>query len=162
MQLHEIERMARAMMDTHGLYDWRFEFDRGVNRAGACHFGTRSRPNLKITLSRMLMPTWSEEAIRNVMLHEIAHALAGPGHGHDRVWRAHARRIGCTGDRCWTPGEDSPQAPPRYIGTCPNGHTSGRERLPAANRQPSCGKCSRRYDPSLVYRWERNPQRVAA
>lgn len=36
--------------------------------------------------------------ITNTILHEIAHARVGPGRGHDEVWRAEARRIGCTGD----------------------------------------------------------------
>ena len=34
--------------------------------------------------------------IRDTILHEIAHALVGPCHGHDAVWRQKAREIGCT------------------------------------------------------------------
>ncbi len=38
----------------------------------------------------------------NTLRHEIAHIAVGPGHGHDRVWKASARRIGCDAERCHT------------------------------------------------------------
>lgn len=40
--------------------------------------------------------------IENTVLHEIAHAIVGNEHYHDRVWRDCARRIGCSGDRLAT------------------------------------------------------------
>ena len=40
--------------------------------------------------------------IENTVLHEIAHAIVGAEHHHDRVWRDCAQRIGCTGDRLAT------------------------------------------------------------
>ena len=36
-----------------------------------------------------------DEEVKNTLLHEIAHALVGPGHRHNRVWRQKAREIGC-------------------------------------------------------------------
>ncbi len=44
----------------------------------------------------------------DLILHEIAHANAGPGAGHGPIWKAEARRIGCTADRCM---------PKKYLGT---------------------------------------------
>ena len=38
--------------------------------------------------------------MKNTLLHEIAHALAGHEHNHDEVWKATARSIGCDGCRC--------------------------------------------------------------
>lgn len=40
--------------------------------------------------------------IQDTVLHEIAHAIAGNEHHHDRVWRDCAQRIGCTGSRLAT------------------------------------------------------------
>jgi len=40
--------------------------------------------------------------IENTVLHEIAHAIVGNEHYHDRVWKECAQRIGCTGDRLAT------------------------------------------------------------
>lgn len=36
-----------------------------------------------------------EQAVK----HEIAHALVGPGHDHDTVWRSKARELGCNPDK---------------------------------------------------------------
>ena len=52
-----------------------------------------------IKLSRHLVALNSETEIRQTMLHEIAHALVGAGHGHDAVWRRKAIEIGCDGKR---------------------------------------------------------------
>lgn len=155
MELRKVETLARTLMDRHGLYGWTFAFDNGVNRAGACHVTRR-----KITLSKRLMVGWSEDAVRNVVLHEIAHALAPRGaSAHGPEWRAIARRIGCTGNRCWTPSSESPDLPPAWIGVCPNGHVSkrGYHRRPTATR--SCSVCHPgRFDPRFVLRYERNLQ----
>lgn len=35
------------------------------------------------------------EAVRQLALHEIAHALVGGAHGHDEVWQGCARAVGC-------------------------------------------------------------------
>jgi predicted SprT family Zn-dependent metalloprotease len=86
---------AVHMMHEHGLTDWRFEWDRAVRRVGACNYRRRV-----ISLSRPLTERAPADIIRNTILHEIAHALVGRGHGHDWVWKLKARSIGCTGDRC--------------------------------------------------------------
>ena len=44
--------------------------------------------------------TADDAEIEDTLLHEIAHALVGRRHHHDAVWRAKAREIGCTGQRC--------------------------------------------------------------
>ena len=38
----------------------------------------------------------------DTLLHEIAHAIVGPGHAHDAVWQTAARRIDCKAKRCST------------------------------------------------------------
>lgn len=75
---------------------WRFDFDNAKSRFGACHYRTK-----KITLSGYLVPLNDEAEVRNTILHEIAHALAGAASGHGPEWKRVARSIGCTGDRCY-------------------------------------------------------------
>ena len=150
MDLREVSVMATDCIGEYGLTGWRFEFDNAKVRAGACHFRTK-----KITLSRHLMAGWSYEAVQNVILHEVAHAIVGPLHDHDAKWQRQARSMGCTGDRCWTPSEDAPPVASPWLLVCPNGHTSPRHRR--TDRIKSCGKCSPRFDRRYVMEWQRNP-----
>lgn len=130
MPLAELENQAGALLKRHGLKGWRFAFDNATRRAGSCRFGTRT-----ITLSRHLARNAPEAEILDTLLHEIAHALVGPRHNHDAVWRAKAIELGSSGERC----HDLRFAPPRYIVSCRNGcwsATAERRR-----RNVVCRKC---------------------
>lgn len=131
-------------MDEHGLQAWAFAFDRARVRAGACHFGDR-----RITLSRALTAAHDEAEVRETVLHEVAHALVGPGHGHDRVWRAQAVAIGASGQRCYSAQE--PVVPGRWQGRCVAGHVVHRHRRP--DRLLLCARCRSVPDPDRVLRW---------
>ena len=39
------------------------------------------------------------ENIKEIVLHELGHALVGPGHGHDDEWQAMAVKVGSNGKR---------------------------------------------------------------
>lgn len=143
--------LARALLDEHGLPDWSTTLDRAKTRAGACRFGRR-----QITLSAPLTRLHSETEVRDTILHEIAHALAGPSHGHDEVWRAIAVRIGCSGKRCVPP--DAPRVEGSWRGTCPAGHVRHRHRRP--QRPQSCGTCSPRFDVRHLLVWTHHGRTV--
>ena len=136
--------MAQELMHRHGLQGWRVEIDGAKRRAGVCRFTDRV-----IGLSGPLTELHGEEEVRDTVLHEIAHALVGPAHAHDHVWRATAQRIGCTGRRCVD--ADSPRVTGDWLGVCPAGHEKDRHRRP--ERVMSCGLCSRTFDPQHVYAW---------
>src|SRR4051812_11903325 len=87
MNLEVAARLARSLMDKHGLAKWTFRFDGRRRAAGTC------RPGL-VTLSRYFVELNSEEDVRDFVLHEIAHSLVGPERQHDEVWKAKAREIG--------------------------------------------------------------------
>lgn len=85
----EIAALARTLLDQHGLPDWQFRMDHARQRCGSCHYNRK-----EITLSKHFAQLNGGHEIRNTLLHEIAHALAGPGQAHGPVWRAAARRVG--------------------------------------------------------------------
>jgi predicted SprT family Zn-dependent metalloprotease len=143
--------LARDLLAEHGLHDWSATLDRAKTRAGACRFARR-----QISLSAPLTRLHSEAEVRDTILHEIAHALVGPRHGHDEVWRAAAVRIGCTGERCLHP--DAPRVEGAWVGTCPVGHTRHRHRRP--QRLQSCALCSRVFDVRHLLTWSHHGRAV--
>lgn len=144
MDLDQARTAATALMAQHGLHDWRLNFDNAKRRAGQCRYGPK-----EISLSRPLTAVHSPDHVTDTILHEIAHALVGPTHGHDEVWSATARRIGCTGSRC-VPA-DAPRVEGDWVGTCPAGHRTTAHRRP--ERVKACNKCSDSFDLASVFTW---------
>lgn len=87
--------LALKLMVQHGLSEWTFAFNRRKRALGLCKFGARI-----IELSIYLVDRNEQEEVRETILHEIAHALVGPEHGHDAVWQAKAIEIGAKPQRC--------------------------------------------------------------
>lgn len=103
---------GEKLMARHDLEGWSFQYDDASGRAGVCNFDSQV-----IGLSLLYCLGSSGPELEETILHEIAHALAGPRHQHDRVWREIAQSIGCSGERlCSVPAF----APPRYIVSCPS------------------------------------------
>ena len=90
-QLNGVAGMARRLMDEHGLTGWTLAFVEAKRRLGDCHFRHRV-----IRISRTHALGGSKEQIRDTVLHEIAHAIAGREAGHGPLWKVTARRIGAT------------------------------------------------------------------
>lgn len=148
MTLQETRRLALDLMREHGLtFDgWTFEFDTARRRLGVC----KHRKKV-IGLSSYLLPYTKDEAIEDTILHEIAHALVGPKHGHDRVWQRQAIAIGCNGARCYDPKDDFHAGATEQLATqskytleCPNcGKKTAVHRRP--KRSKACGKCCKEF-----------------
>src|SRR5919202_2449234 len=90
-----VVRLAEELLGRH-LPDgaWTFAFDTAKRRAGACDYTRR-----RITVSRYLAAKTDEDEVRQTLLHEIAHALAGHAAAHGPSWRTTAQRLGYTGPR---------------------------------------------------------------
>ncbi len=144
MDLGDAFAMAEDLLEHHGLSAWTVTYDGAKRRAGICRFGPRV-----IGLSAPLTALHPEHEVRDTILHEIAHALAGPKHGHDEAWRAIARSIGCSGERCVA--EDAPRLETAWFGVCRAGHTVGRHRRP--ERVLACSRCSSRFDLAHAFTW---------
>ena len=106
MDLDEALAMGRQLLDQHGLDEWDFRFDRAKRRAGLCRFDDRV-----ISLSRYLTQLHDAEQVRDTVLHEIAHALAGPEAGHGPTWQAKARQVGARPRRTLPAEVPLPEAP---------------------------------------------------
>ena len=156
---HAAQLLERHLNTGAPATRWRFRFETATCRAGICrHTPGPSRSSV----SYVLRAPWDD--IRDTLLHEIAHAIVGPGHGHDAVWQTAARRIGCTANRCSNrhpqpeavdrgvppvPGPVVPSPPDREstptldLPTVPLAHRREHQRPPgklltAATREPTC------------------------
>ena len=90
-RLVEVAGQARGLMDEHGLGGWTFRFSAAESRLGEC----REREKV-IRLSRRHAVNGDPREVRDTILHEIAHALAGAEARHGPAWKAVATRIGAT------------------------------------------------------------------
>jgi len=145
MILKDAKALAQQLMSEHGLSHWHFEFDRAVRRFGFCMYGIRT-----ITLSKRFTLLNFEPEVRNTILHEIGHALVGPNHGHDRVWKAKAKELGCNGSRCCDRSVVAPST--KWIAEYPGcRHVVRRHR----RRIASCGQCSGgSFNPQYQLHWK--------
>lgn len=136
-------RLARDLMDAHGLLDWQFRFNNRKSSLGLCQYHAQ-----RIELSRYLVRDNDEPAVRDTLLHEIAHALAGPDAGHGPRWKAMCRRIGARPERV-----DCQAAMPKgdWHATCPQcGAAYHRHRRPPGGVTHYCRTC-RMDGPALVF-----------
>jgi len=154
MLLSEVKLIAETLMIQHGLKQrgWIFDFDNALTRCGCCKHRSR-----RIQVSKHYATLNNEANVRDTILHEIAHALVGVGHGHNYVWRTKAIEIGCKGFRCKSEEthEGFVSTPSKYIATCKGCNENHfRNRLP--KRKLSCGKCSSRFNPDLILNYSLN------
>ncbi|MEY4417786.1 MAG: hypothetical protein RIQ88_224 [Actinomycetota bacterium] len=140
-----ISALAESMMLEHiEEPGWIFGFDNGRRRAGLCSYTDK-----KITVSKYLSLVHSVDDVRQTILHEIAHAIAGPKEGHGKKWLAIAKRIGYRNE-VYT-GEEIAQEYAPYIGLCPNGHKHYRYQKP--KRLYSCHLCARGFNKQYMIDW---------
>jgi len=123
-------------MQEHGLAQagWTFRFNHARQTLGVCRFSER-----RIELSKHFVIANPEAQVRDTVLHEIAHALAGPRAGHGSKWKAVCQRIGALPERvdrqaCMPKG--------KYRAVCPAcGWEYHRHRKPAHGGNYYCRAC---------------------
>ena len=149
----DVRREAEQLLRTHLDDAWTFAFDNAKRRAGACDYRRR-----RITVSRYLSARYDDETNRQILLHEVAHALAGPRAGHGTAWLRIARGLGYTGGTTHH-GETATDLAP-WVGVCPAGHVAYRHRR--ATRATSCAQCAPTFDERHLFAWRRREITQAA
>lgn len=144
LELMAKHKLLRGDREYGGTAAWGFKFDNAKRRFGLCSHADRV-----IYLSEPLTALNEEAKVRDTILHEIAHVLAGPRHGHDRVWKMQCLVVGCKPERCYDSAEvETPDAP--FEATCPKcKRIVKRHRAMRPGKRQSCGKCSRRFNPAV-------------
>lgn len=137
----DVQATANLLLNKHGLAQqgWRFKLDHARRRAGQCSYRRRT-----ISLSKhyvALNLAERPEEVLNTILHEIAHALAGPHTGHGPEWKATCLRIGAKPERCYR--TDIVKMPGgRLTATCGGcARTFTRHRNVRRNRRLYCVAC---------------------
>ena len=141
LRLSEAITLGNSLMQKHGLLaeGWRFALNSRRSSLGMCFYWKK-----EIAVSRYNVIYNSEDVVRNTILHEIAHALAGKRneYGHGPIWKQIAISIGCNGERC-----GSMYTPPKFVGVCPKCSDSFE-----ANRRKikgACTKCCKQYNAGM-------------
>ncbi len=136
--------LVDELFTKHDLVGWRFGLNRAKRQLGVCRYRSK-----RIEMSAYYVKHNSDESIRDTLLHEIAHALAGHAAGHGPVWQAIATRIGARPERCDT-APDTKLPPGQFKATCPMcAKVFTRIRPPKARATYTC-KCS----PKAVVKFE--------
>ncbi|AWB90028.1 SprT-like domain-containing protein [Salinibacterium hongtaonis] len=144
--LARVRVWANALIALHLDAAWTFGFDNAKTRAGLCNYTHK-----RITVSKYLAERFDDDEIHQILLHEVAHAMAGPRAGHGPKWKATAAELGYVGGRTHD-GEVAKELAP-WVGTCPSGHAHYRYRKPT--RPLACGKCARGFDPRNAITWQK-------
>ena len=135
MEFGEAAGMARELMGRFGLSDWAFGWNRRKRSLGLCRYREK-----RIELSGHFVRANDAEQVRETILHEIAHALAGEKAGHGAAWKAACARVGCKAERCDKGVAVMPRG--RWTARCGGcGKEYWRHRRPARRARYWCRSC---------------------
>lgn len=149
MTINQALILAKKLMNIHNeLRYWNVTCNKRKRAFGVCNYTKK-----QIELSALLIPVMTDEAIKDTIIHEIAHALT-PGHNHDRIWKSKCIELGGNGQRCggsdkYKDGEKgriiAQEKIAKYTLTCPVcGKTYHKNRKPT--HALSCGEHGRGFD----------------
>src|SRR5206468_7592237 len=97
MVLEPLETSARRELAENGLQGWTFGLAKTRRRLGVCKYRAK-----RIEIAEYYARNSPPESVLDTLLHEIAHALAGPAARHGPAWKAVAVRLGATPRACET------------------------------------------------------------
>jgi len=136
MDLPSAATLAQRLMADHGLpaAGWTFAWNHGRRTLGLCRYTGKT-----IELSVHYVLRNSEDSVRDTILHEIAHALAGHRAGHGLQWKMACMRIGAKPNR--TCG-DAEMPKGKWKAVCAGcATTHHRHKKPAAGATYHCVAC---------------------
>ncbi len=140
MLQREVISLAYKLLEEHDLRDkgWQFSFFNGKQKLGLCYHHRKM-----IQFSKHFLMLRDEE-ILDVLLHEVAHALAGHEAGHGYEWKRVCLRIGARPQASATELSASPES--KWTGVCANGHTLKRHMLTEKAKRVACTSCCVTYN----------------
>ena len=93
MEIQAALKLARRLKNKQ----WRLWTWKAVMNKHKAKFGFCNPEKKQIELSEYLVPYMTDKAVRDVIIHEIAHALTS-GYKHDEVWRRKCIALGGSGE----------------------------------------------------------------
>ena len=138
---------TRQIMNYYGLREWKVKMNADQEAVGLCRFKKQ-----RLEFSAVHIPHLNHLVRRDVVLHEIAHAMAGVEAGHGMEWRRIARSIGCSAlDVIETKKFFNKEIYYTWQGECPQGHRIGSHFKPKNFQNLYCTKCLHR--PEWSHLW---------
>lgn len=141
MTVNDIPHVARYLLDKHGLTQlgWVFTWDRAKRRAGRCSYRDKTI-SLSLHYVRLNVVKQLGDVV-DTILHEIAHALAGPGTNHGPKWVEVCLQIGASPTRCYDSNKVT-MPTGKYVATCGGCDKKFyRHKKPKITRRVYCAAC---------------------
>jgi predicted SprT family Zn-dependent metalloprotease len=113
MDLKQLEAIALQELTKNGLRGWTFGLSNSKRRLGVCKYKAK-----RIEIAEYYARHSPEATVLDTLLHEIAHAIAGPAAKHGPKWKAVAVRLGATPKSCESSGQAVVE-PGDWQATCP-------------------------------------------
>jgi len=110
MNLDKAEDLAIHYMEFHGLAGWNFKWSNTKTSYGDCNYNTST-----IRLSKILSKIVDQAHVLDTILHEIAHALVGPGHHHNHIWKQKCVEIGAQPNTACHTAISTQDLPPKWV-----------------------------------------------
>ena len=130
--------LAFSYLKRYELNDWIFVVDNAKKRGGQCRYKQKT-----ISMAEGFILHASTDEIKDTILHEIAHALVGSKHGHDEVWQAKAKEIGCSAERTHSVKFSQPNYYIKCVNTQSCGMRIKRQRVKVSSLQRNGSYCNR-------------------
>ena len=152
MEISKAVKFAESEMKKHNLTNqgWIFELTRSKTIAGQCFYDEK-----KIKLSKWFVELNQSAIVKDVILHELAHALVGYREGvdpHDFLWRHQCLKIGAVPRRYLDRGILT--SPFAYVARCEKCEKEfTRYRLPNPKNILCCNECAESKKTQL--KWEK-------
>jgi predicted SprT family Zn-dependent metalloprotease len=128
--------LADYLIDHHlPAQGWHFAWNRRKRSLGLCRYREK-----RIELSLHFVLANDEAQVRETILHEIAHALAGEKAGHGPAWKNMCGIVGCKPERCDKGQAVMPMG--RWSAQCPAcGKQYSRHKRPHRRARYWCRNC---------------------
>lgn len=156
MTERQVTQLALALMSEHNLDwpAWGFRISRHKLLLGRCEYNRFNGGMILFSKNFLHLP---DAEIRDTLLHEIAHALAGPYAKHGPAWKRKCVEIGAKPNE-FADLKKEDKTSFKWTGVCVNGHTTSRHALTEKGKRMACGKCCRafndgRYSAQFLFEW---------